>query len=108
MIEIRNRETGEAKTLPTLQAVTDFLADREDVKDWDGHQALGKLPKPSREQEDKNPEENEAPADGAQDEPGEPENPEPEKADEPKKATPVKTVKPAAKKVAAKKGAGRK
>lgn len=33
MIEIRNRETGEAKTLPTLQAVTDFLADREDVKD---------------------------------------------------------------------------
>ena len=108
MIEIRNRETGEAKTLPTLQAVADFLADREDAKDWDGHQALGKLPKPSREQDDKKPEENEAPADGAQDEPGEPESQKAAEASEPKKAAPAKTAKPAAKKVAAKKGAGRK
>ena len=81
MIEIRNRETGEAKNLPTLQAVADFLADREDAKDWDGHQALGKLPKPSREQDADNPEENETPADGT-------------KASEPEKATPAKTAKP--------------
>lgn len=46
-IEIRNKVTGRAVTLPGKQAVADFLAGL-DKSEWEGFTCLGELPEPTQ------------------------------------------------------------
>lgn len=48
-IEIRQDQTGEARTFGSKQAVADFLAGRDDAPHWEGYQNLGPLPDPTAE-----------------------------------------------------------
>ena len=94
MIEIRHRETGEAKTAdPAGKSPTSGLTVKTS-RTGNGHQAPAKPADRTRTLA------NEVPRRRRLHEPGEPESQELEK---PKKATPVKTVKPAAKKAGGRK-----
>lgn len=47
MIEIVHSKTGEFKHMADMQAVSDFLAGREDARHWTGFAHLGELPPPT-------------------------------------------------------------
>lgn len=83
--EIRHAATGEAKNLPSKQAIADFLHERgETAEQWEGVACLGELPPPSADVQ--------APA---------------EAAPAPKAKAPPKPKAPAAKKAAPAKKAGK-